>query len=438
MNTPDTGLPRRKTARPRQRAWALTLVGLLGAAGILGAAVPAQAQSLNAITGVTLTTENGSTAELDIWQSFGLAATWAVPDTAREGDTFTLAYPTQITGYAASFPLLEGSGREVGTCVVTSENFTCTLGSYVNTHTGVGGTLWLTAMFNTAFSGDVTFIAGGSTPILLSPPGGGVGEGEPGDPGAPYTEPVKWGWPNVDGTSLTWYVAMPGNLIVPGTTYTDTFDPGLTLDPQSLSFFSILDSAWAEGTRTEIPRGTTGDTVNVQVAPGNTSFSVTYNAPNTSGDRTYGFIYTTSFAAGTAAGTVFGNRVSAQDREVVSGQTHTVTSGGTGSGVDTPTPSPSPSESVPAPSPTPPVPSPSATPPSPVVVPAPPASTPPAPGPILPPGTGTPPASVLAGAPVNALPGTGGSLPTGWLLAAAGVIALGLGLTRLRRTPRAA
>ncbi|CAM3310353.1 Ig-like domain-containing protein [Nocardioides dubius] len=231
------------TTSPRRARWRSALALLLPVLAVLAFAPSASAEEIDAITGVEITTR---TDEVNRYERLALEATWAVPDDARAGDTFSLQIPAGTPGdvniFAGSFDLLAEDGSVVGTCTMSPKQITCTLSDYVETHDGVSGTLSFWAQANaTTDSDDFLFRTGTGVEIRTPIPGGGVVP-EAGTP-AP-TKPEKYGWTNAAGTVATYYIVIPGkDLDATRTEVVDTYDARLSLRG-AVQVRSIATSAW--------------------------------------------------------------------------------------------------------------------------------------------------------------------------------------------------
>jgi Bacterial Ig domain len=144
----------------------LAVVGavlLLGLAWVLGAGHLTRASAAtidNAITSVSIKQASAgpnTPMELDL--------TWAVPDSASAGDTFTLDLPGELKSNTSAFDLLAPDGSVVAKAVVVNGVVTFTLTDYVDSHNDVHGTAFFSVRFDNATtptSGPVslTFTAG--------------------------------------------------------------------------------------------------------------------------------------------------------------------------------------------------------------------------------------------------------------------------------------
>ncbi|OYO02224.1 hypothetical protein CGZ96_02440 [Enemella evansiae] len=218
----------------------------LGAlAGVLLMAPPTANAAVipNAITGVTITRADGTDGPLRQYNRLRVDATWAVPDTAQPGDTFSLTIPEggpDIKAYTSTFDMRDPDGNVVGTCTATTNQIDCTLGDYVATHDNVQGTLFFEGQANQAYDGDkVTWISDGNEIEITLPGGGGVIGSDLPRP----TESAKSGWEDLEGGKLTYRIVAPSDTLKKGSTIVDDYDDRLTLErPFWIGW--VPDSAW--------------------------------------------------------------------------------------------------------------------------------------------------------------------------------------------------
>lgn len=140
---------------------AAVLAGLLGAmlaaVGLFWPVQAAQAAVVpNAITSVSTTsTVNGQ------WSQVDFTCRWAVPDGSQPGDTFTLQLPPQLRWFGQTdFDLKNPSGETVATAHASDSGLVVfTLGSFVASHQGIGGS----CSFSTLYTEKPT--SGGTTQL---------------------------------------------------------------------------------------------------------------------------------------------------------------------------------------------------------------------------------------------------------------------------------
>jgi Bacterial Ig domain len=121
---------------PRRVAIVTALVMVL-LAWVLGASHLSRASAApidGAITGVNIQQTQAGTNT-----SMRLNLTWAVPDAASSGDTFTLTLPDELKSVTTGFDLLAPDGSVVATAHVVGKVVTFTLTDYADTHVDVHG-----------------------------------------------------------------------------------------------------------------------------------------------------------------------------------------------------------------------------------------------------------------------------------------------------------
>lgn len=148
------------------------LLAVIGLLALPMATAASAAEIPGAVTSVKITGD--PTKQLKVGERFSMEAEWQVPDTAKAGDTFTLSFPSTITGYRSSFDLTAPDGSSIGTCQVQDTTFVCTLSDYVDTHDNVSGTLDFTATASKQTdSKTLDFETGNNVTISTELPGGG-------------------------------------------------------------------------------------------------------------------------------------------------------------------------------------------------------------------------------------------------------------------------
>lgn len=299
---------------------------------LVGLAVPpaAHAAELDAITAVTVVEPTG---DIHLYDTLRLEATWAVPDSAQPGDTFSLAFPTtpRLVGVAATFPLRDPAGATVGTCTVAATAIACTLSDYVLTHDNVRGTLFFQMKAEETTDVDtVTFTTGDGDPITVEIPGGGVG---PQRPEPVPTDATKSGVQTTDGT-IEWYIWVPGRLLGgERPTLTDTATPGLTLLPGTVAIGSVASDAWAGGLfdPADFHPLAAGSDFILTPDPASSAFTVELTAP-AQADRLYRLSYRTKLPADAHNGQVFANTVSGSSFTTTTATVTASVAGGDGAG----------------------------------------------------------------------------------------------------------
>lgn len=240
-------LPRRVAVTAA--ALMLVLAWVVGASHLTRASA---ASIGNAVTGVNVVETTASQSE-----AMRLDLTWAVPATARAGDTFTLQLPGALTSLTTGFDLKAPDGSLVATAKVVNGLVTFTLTNYVDTHVKVHGTAYFSVRWSkseSAVTGPVTltFKAGSETfhdTVTKT-----------GTTGRPHTAPHKNGFfthiGTVTGTdALTWTLDSSSG---PFTTarFTDHLGPGQTYDCGSVAYRLVtIGSSGAVTSVSTLPSG---------------------------------------------------------------------------------------------------------------------------------------------------------------------------------------
>lgn len=307
--------------RKRSRATGalLVLMGMVLAmfSGVL-AAQPANAAEVNGVTAVDIVNVPPYVKDAQ----YQVAATWAVPDSAQPGDTFTLNFPDALVGFGASINLPDADGNIVGTCEVTANQFVCTLTDFVADHNNVHGTLNFNAKFVETFTEEQIEFTTGNNVTIITDVEGGVGTAGPDTaPGSP----TKFGYPNDDGTSMTWNIDVPSEDLGagPNPIITDDYDSPLVFDPSRLTVRSIAKVDWEQRSDaskwTYLGQGTGAGSYTLTDRPADTAFDVQLNGANTDGTRIYQVQVVMDWPEGAQNGDVFNNSA------VVNGTTYNAT-----------------------------------------------------------------------------------------------------------------
>lgn len=294
--------------RPR---WRLFAGSILSAAFLaVGFLIPAAASAVevDAITGVTITQPTDQANVGDVLQ---LQATFAVPDSAVAGDTFSLNFPAspQLSGIGAAFPITAPDGGTIADCTVTGTTLTCVLTDYVDNNTNVTGSLQFQARAEQeSTESQVPFTTGGGVVINVPLPGGG-GIGPRPDEPIP-TEPNKHGDLAQDGDHIIWIVNIPSSAIAGADpSVTDTFTAGLTLVPSTVRLGYVLNDNWAGGNYAAADLVALVPDAEFSLQETSTeSFTVTPTVPIVA-DAVYVLTYQTTLPAGVQTGDVFNNTV---------------------------------------------------------------------------------------------------------------------------------
>jgi hypothetical protein len=299
---------------PLLRTIAAALAATLGVAAIaLLPAAAAAAAPLDPVTSITIESPDPAdpAAPLTVGQVFRVDVAWTLPATAAPGDSFSVSFPSPVSGFSSTVTLQDAAGTTVGTCVVDSDSFDCTVGDYVSTHTDITGALYFYAQAAATSGPTLLFQSSDGTVYHVIAPGGGIGQGSGGGATTPPAALSKGGWQNADGT-LSWLIYLPGSLLAHdggAVTVTDTYDPRLTLLPSSLSIVRVADADWNGG-------DWSNSTVPVAEGPGPGAYTIATTAPSFAltvhepdPQSTYVLFYKLAVPAGTPDGTVFENTV---------------------------------------------------------------------------------------------------------------------------------
>ena len=311
---------------------AVAAAALAALAMVIAVPTSAQASELDAITSVAINADAPNNP-IGVGQRYAVDATWAVPAGAVAGDTFRLDFPSPVRAYSASFVLRDSAGAAVGECVVSESSIVCTLGDYVESHGDVRGSLHFLAQSTVATDDDsYVFTTGNGIEIRVPIPGGGIVEG--GEPSTAPTSPKKWGWLNDDGTSITWQVVVPSDVLAadPPPVLVDAYDARMGFDASSLTAGWVPASKWASWEYHEVVAGTGPETFTLVDSPATHSFEFTFNEPVTSEDRVYMLKYRTTLPADARDGDLFGNTVTASGEAFTTWPVEFVTAGGEGGG----------------------------------------------------------------------------------------------------------
>lgn len=131
-------------------------------------------------------------------QNVELKLTWAVPDDARAGDTFSMDLPGELNRITTSFALTNSTGDVVANAVVSAGGVTFTLTDFVTTHTNVRGTafFWAQLSYDVTPGETITLDFGDLTAVITPREPGG-----PGEPGEIERNADKRGywWDETDG-----------------------------------------------------------------------------------------------------------------------------------------------------------------------------------------------------------------------------------------------
>ncbi len=297
------------------RSLSILITFPLATFGSFLAPTAANAAEIDAVTGITIT----NPPPLVINVPYTFRATWAVPDSATAGDTFTVNFAAGVEGFADSFDMLDPDGEVVGHCVVDVDSFDCTLSDFVDTHNNVTGFVEFTAVFRQGSTSDVViFETGNGVEIPINTPGG------VGVPPKPVpTEAQKYGYILIDNERIRWEVVLPGSELVPvdgqPVVVTDTYDPslGFVNDADHLRVVWVPTSQWPSITgQTVLSQGTGAGTYTLAERPAENEFDVTINNPVTDGSRIYIIFLTQDLPDDVQTGDVFNNSATGQTFDV--------------------------------------------------------------------------------------------------------------------------
>lgn len=217
----------------RSRSKSAIFAGVAALILALGITVPsatsASAAEVDAVTDVATAPDPGSVrvnTQLDVMVEV------SVPDSAKDGDAFTVNLASQIEGQPNKLTLTDDAGAVIAKCEVTARTLTCTFTDYVETRSNVKAQLKFPALGRTVTKGSgLDFTTGvgkefhTGTEIVYN--GGGL-----------PTKLYKLYDANADG-SITYRVGLSGKqLHQNGLRIDDLYDSRTVLDKGSISSFS--------------------------------------------------------------------------------------------------------------------------------------------------------------------------------------------------------
>lgn len=208
------------------RLVAMVAAIFMAVAGAVSLALPAQAAKIpDAIKAVTVTPDNPGK-----YEEITVNATWAVPDAAQPGDTFTLELPVELDSLVSGFEIRNNSGELIANAVVRNGVVTVTLTDFVSTHKKVSGTMTFTTKLNRELEPGTPYVLtfGNEAEVTITP-----GEGDPVD----RTSSQKYGsWIDANGNPsskptdrIRWTVESPKGPF-DRVSFEDTVGAGLELD----------------------------------------------------------------------------------------------------------------------------------------------------------------------------------------------------------------
>ena len=195
------------TALSRHRAAVRSLLAILMVAFFAWVAVTSGVSASAAVIPGAVTSVSLSPPSPVPGQHVRLDLTWAVPDSARGGDTFTMDLPGELNRISRSFEMMNEAGDEVATAVVSEGHVAFTLTDFVNTHNGVHGTAYFWAQLSHDVKpGEVITLDFGSVTTVVTP-------GHPGEEGEQVVDravATKRGfWAEAEDHSLLYVVETP-------------------------------------------------------------------------------------------------------------------------------------------------------------------------------------------------------------------------------------
>jgi hypothetical protein len=326
---------RATTAEPLQqrsrlsRSLSILITFLLATFGAVMVPAAAHAAEIDAVTGITIINEPPLVVDLP----YTFRATWAVPDSATAGDTFTVNFPAAVEGYSNEFDMRDPDGEVIGHCIVDIDSFVCTLSDYVDTHNNVSGWVEFTATFREGTTEDHVIFETGNGVDIIVPVDGGVGVPDKPVP----TEVQKYGYLLIDGETIRWEIVLPGSSLVPvngqPVVVTDAYDPALSFNKADLKVVWFPTSQWPEYSGyTVLTEGSGAGTYTVAERPAEHEFDVTINNPVTDGSRIYIIFIDQTVPTDAVEGDTFGNTVTGEAFDVEAWPVTYVDSDGGGDG----------------------------------------------------------------------------------------------------------
>ncbi|MFC6357188.1 Ig-like domain-containing protein [Luethyella okanaganae] len=318
-------------------------VGLLTFVGT-NAAIAAQPTQHSAIVADSIVVTNhgdiGKPLMAGEWAS--VKADWAVPDSARGGDTFAMTLPPIFSPTSnAAFDVTSTDGAIMGTCLVSyvrgAPTLGCTLSHYIDNKTGVGGKLWVNVNARQSESSVVVFVVDGKVTKVPLPGGKRIALAQGAQTRQLPDRIMKYGWPvtDMDDPSLLgWAVLVPGAAVTGETlTFSDRID-------LSGEHHKIVDSDDARIRLTRMPaayeafdagrwQAVPPEELAVTVSDDALSFSATLLAPVDHG-ALYRLTYFTRIRADAIPNDEYKNTVVVRDEEYPGSVVIASSGGGTG------------------------------------------------------------------------------------------------------------
>lgn len=247
------------SSSPRTSTLARLSLALAALAGVILGGVLSSAPATAAVIADGITSVTPNKTSYDYTERVGLAFTWAVPDSAAAGDTFTLTLPPALTAASLTpFTLTAPDGTAVAEAEWSGTTATFTLTDYVSTHDGVSGSGHLSAEWDRDVipeqGGPVVLDFGATATTVVVGPKPDCET----DCGPTRTERGAWkgsDWAdgNYEGTrdpsgNIRWIVELPGGPtgLTGPVTVVDTVGAGSTVDCDS--FIVLARPNLAHGT----------------------------------------------------------------------------------------------------------------------------------------------------------------------------------------------
>ena len=267
---------------------------ILAAVGTIALPVSAIAADLGEVQGVSVTPQ-----EVYVGEQFSVEVDFRVPSGAQSGDTFTVNIPTDyVTGRAGTIAVTDATNNVIANCTVTDSSAVCQYTDYVDTHSNVSGTARLVVIANNPnetngldwvdasganFHTDNVIKIRGGYPQYLAKNGEGLSNG-----------------------NIRFYSGFPGAVLSPNySSWTDTYDPRLTLDRSSV----VVQQCAADGSGCWVTLSS--DEYVVHYDDPNFEFSVDFKNPVRDNSIAYRMIYEMQPQSGLSDKTELHNSVAA-------------------------------------------------------------------------------------------------------------------------------
>lgn len=300
----------RKSVLAVASAFALGIVGLVGALGASPAHAASLVDPLN--LKLSITQPGGQPADqLAQFTPFELNASFGLPNSVAPGDQFTIAFPAQVEAYtpAPDISITAPNGAEIGTCVIAKTSVTCTLGSWVLGKDNFTDFHIFIGMYAEETTGNSTlpFTVNGKTSVDVDLPGGSIRPVSP----TPFPDGVtKEGWLYRDDPGqVTWRVwfDVRGKSTL---TVDDTFGDGMTLvaGSQWAAYWTVQPEEW-NGDDTMTPGKTGPTSLSGTFTPKADGKGITFTATVPADATAVAITYRTQLPPGVQFGDVMHNSV---------------------------------------------------------------------------------------------------------------------------------